>query len=314
VIGKVAVVVGAVASVFAIVGGIWALGQWLGEKRQDPIRIDSGKVGASQGACVGLTAIVKGDLDPSKDLDYYEDNGLLIYENPALQMDVVSQVKDETLKVAPYLLVKTTDITPLRKPVDFIGEATGACGGGSYDQFFATLAPNREKVFGAPQAPGWEDFVKTWRQSDKETKQLEKAVKAGYLPEHLLKAGRVPADYFTLKPTGEREVFQIAFNTNPGYLYRFRVGVQYSYSGDEDVIWTDKEFEVTGYPLKADFWYVNPFSKNPENIREYNKGSLELGGPMFPTVDVQDQRMYIQKSIEYQEEELQKYQLSFEPP
>ena len=90
---------------------------------------------------MGLKAIVEGNLDPSKDLDYYEDNGLLVYEIPALQMDIVSQVKDETIKVAPYLLVKTTDIKPLRKPVDYIEEITGGCGGGGSSTLNRGQAP-----------------------------------------------------------------------------------------------------------------------------------------------------------------------------
>jgi hypothetical protein len=82
----------------------------------------------------------------------------------------------------------------------------------------------------------------------------------------MLKAERVPADYFTLKPTGEREVFQIAFATSPGYLYRFKVGVQYTYRGDEHVIWTDEEFEAAGYPPKADVWYVDIFAKTQRTL------------------------------------------------
>lgn len=264
--------------VVALLVGLISLWQLWSAQSQDPIRIDSGGVWVSRNTCGSFYALVKGGVDPSKDLDYYEDNaGLLIYENPSLQMDIVSQVKDETLKVAPYLLIKTTDIKPLRKPGDYIEDNAGPCASGITEQFVGTLAPNREKVFGVPQDPN------LWVPRSPELYGIEK----------------VPADYFTLAP-GERDVFDIALiATSPGFLYRFKAGVQYSYRGNEEVIWTDKEFEAAGYPLhplKADVY----------------KG--HRGPQVLPRVDMQTQHMYTKRSIESQERELQKYQSYFKLP
>src|SRR5215212_1655052 len=143
-----------------------------------------------------------------------------VHDSPYLQLDVVSQVEDETLKVAPYLLVELTGIEPIPPTVDQVYVIPAPCGGGRPDLFEITLSPDRDKVFAAPQALRRDMLGKDGRWEE---------------------GG--PFTYFTLEP-GEREVFTAFVRPQVGYYHHFRVGIQYSYRGQEDVYWSDKEFIV----------------------------------------------------------------------
>jgi hypothetical protein len=291
-----AVIVGA-GIVVGLVSGLIPIQQYVQEKTQDPIRIDYGRL---LNATCTLSATVKGPLDPSKDINYYKNNGLLIYPDATLQLDVVSKVEDETIKVAPYLLIQITDIKSVPKTVDYIREYVGGCGGGSPDQFEAAFSPNRDKVFGTPQSPLWRE-------------------------EYPDKAEEKPFGYFTLTP-GEREVFQIHFRTLPGHYYRFRIGVQYSYEGDESIAWSTKKFVVGAptKPTKAGMWATGftPLEKCPPRspcvfdtkgrIVKYESLPEQVRSQL-PRVLLPDPGE-IREQIKQEEQEIQRYQSSFKTP
>lgn len=103
----VSILVGLVVGVIAI----QEKGQEVQEARQDPIRVESSDIAVS--GCNAQSGIVKEDAEPNRTFDYYENKGLLIPSNGSLQVDFVSRVEDEELKVAPYALIKVTDNEPI---------------------------------------------------------------------------------------------------------------------------------------------------------------------------------------------------------
>ncbi len=89
--------------------------------------------------------------------------------------------------------------------------------GGKIDFFVAALSPEREGVFYAPQ---WTEDTSLG--SDPPPPALRKT-----------------DQFFTLAPDGETEFFTLHFVMLPGYYYRFRVGVLYSYRDRRDVVWSE---------------------------------------------------------------------------
>jgi competence ComEA-like helix-hairpin-helix protein len=197
----------------------------------DPIRIDYkenmglGPVGVIQH--FDPDKLNKRSDDPYKNLEYYIKRHSIAYSFPSINVDIVSRVDREWIKLAPYLVVQIRDTKPVPETVDFLSPL-GAGGGGNTDAFTATLSPNRDQTFGAPQ-------VRATMSADE---------RKAYSP------NQKPFDYFTLR-SGEREVFELNINTMPGYYYYYRIGILYSYKGRQSVKWIDKTF-VAALPAKAD--------------------------------------------------------------
>lgn len=163
------------------------------------------------------------NFDPRKGLSSV-DRDSVIYSHPLLYVDVVSQVNDEWIKLAPYLVVDIISTEPFAEASNYFA-TWGKGGGGSSKDFLTVLSPNQSKISGAPQL-------------------------------YALKPDSDEAfDYFTLEP-GERESFILTINLIPGYLYNFKVGVFYSYKGTQDITWIDRVF-LCGIPRKAKEWVLN---------------------------------------------------------
>lgn len=246
---------------------------------KDPIRIDY-EDNEQRGEFDGVIE----DFDPNTSLGYYNDNDLIAYSSPVTNIDVVSQVGDEWIKLAPYLVVAITEIEPLPETVDYVVRP-GKGGGGSVDFFVATLSPERDEIIGAPQVGAL--------QTDASALQTD-ASKAASQQE--------PSDYFYLQP-GEREVFTLTIGTVPGYRYHYRVGVPYSYNGTESVKWIDRKF-VAALPTEdKKEWIINP-----------NGGVVE-SSPQRPKVEaIQEQQSNKTDQIKREEEAIQKYQTFFSLP
>src|SRR5215212_1307512 len=186
------------------------------------------------------------NFDPNMGLDYYIDKGLLTYSAPKIDVEITSQVDDEWIKVAPYLVVDLTRVEPIPKEADVINVATTEVSPkSSPDWFYAIFTPQREGTFAA------------MRYSD-------------YGPDAAFQS----LDYTTLKPherktltltTGTLFMDQPASGTPQnlvhagtgmwGYYYRFRVGVAYSYKRERNIKWIDDEF-VTGHLGEATQEYM----------------------------------------------------------
>ena len=129
--------------------------------------------------------------------------------------------------------------------------------------------PDRAKIFGAPQE------ATTFGQHD--------------------------FDYFTLQPA-EREVFELDIGILPGYYYHYRVGVLYSYKGNEDVKWIDRKFVAA----------------RPERVRlitnqgpgEYRVAEQPSAQPPLSTLS----NISSSADVKRDEQAMQKYQFSFTLP
>jgi len=131
-----------------------------------------------------------------------------------IQMDIVSLVHDEEVKLAPFLLVEV-----LR--AERLGEDSAACevvgkgDGGFIRWFLAVLTAQRMGPFRAPVF-GFSDGKVLFENTP---------------------------DFFRLRK-GEREVFQLYVMQAPGYSYEFKVGVPFTYKGTEYVRWLPETFTV----------------------------------------------------------------------
>jgi hypothetical protein len=215
VIGAIGVVVGAVLGIIELVG-------WLTDISEAPIRAEYTYISSPN------EGVIIGKFDPNAK---YGEEGRVAYSYPFVWVDVTSQAEDETVTLSPHLVVQVTNVRPIPERANYVVYQTGGAGG-EFNFFVATLAPEREGVFYAPQ----------------QTKDTA----LGPLSRTL--TGEKPKiyDYFTLSP-GEREHFRLNITMLPGYYYRFRVGVQHSYKGKEGIEWSEKMF-AAGEPLEAEVW------------------------------------------------------------
>jgi hypothetical protein len=203
----------------------------------------------------------------------------MAYSFPSINIDVVSQVDDEWITLAPYLVVQITDTKPVPETADFLSPYGGG-GGGYTDAFTAALSPDRDEIFGAPQ-------VRATMSAD----ELQ-----AYSP------NQKPFDYFMLRP-GEREVFELNVSTMPGYYYYYRVGVLYYYKGSEGVKWIDRKF-VAALPAKADkAWAITSTSDGKSDAVEL---PLEKG---LAAYNSSSYKAATSELIQKEEEVVQKYEL-----
>jgi hypothetical protein len=269
-------VIGAVGVVLGVILGVIQFVDWGRSISESPIRADYGHTG------VPAFGAIVGDFDPSRNPDYYLQERLVAYSHPFVFVDVTSQVDDETITLSPYLVVEVTDVRPMPENVNYVHYPTGG-GGATIIPFVATLAPEREGVFYAPQLT--EDI------NDME----------GILNHPPM--SRSNYDYFTLKP-GERQIFLLGITMLPGYYYHLRVGVQYSYNGDQVVDWSEEE-QIVGVPLEAEVWdaIMQP------SFRRIGHQQLQSYMPGW-RYDEGD----LEEAIEKQNEEVQSYRYTFTPP
>ena len=272
--------IGAIGVVTGAVLGVMGLVELLGDVGKDPIR-------TSHFFQTDEEATIVGGIDSQeKDLDSYE----LAYPSARVLVSVTSRVEDETVTLAPYLVIEVTKLKPMPKMVDYaIFPANGA--GGTANHFVATLAPEREGVFYAPQL----------------TNDTEPPPLNGDSPVSNLKV----YDYFTLTP-GETENFVLSTAMLPGYYY-YRVGVQYSYKGDHGVHWIEREF-VVGEPLKGEVWAFIPQAKGGTRAEKYE----DL--PKCEDIRSCDYAFFrhsereIQNAIKRQDAAIREYDYPFTPP
>lgn len=193
-------------------------------------------------------------INPQKNLEEnVKENEDAIPYGSILSLDVISQVQDETIKLAPYLIVEVLDIKPMQES-NLIVTPRGS--GNRADIFEAILSPTQEQRFGAP-------FVGGGRVSPLQAEQI---------------------DSFTLE-NGEREVFELRFEIVPGYRYKFRVAVLYTYKGKQNTKWISENFEA-GAPLLTHLWEAdfasvrhfedrqpptNVYANLEQRMKEYNR-------------------------------------------
>jgi hypothetical protein len=285
VITGIGVLVGAVLGIIQLVG-------WLQDVSEVPIRAEFHYMDRySEGVIVGK-------FDPHA---HFLNVGRTADSHPSVFAQVTSRAEDETVTLSPYLVVQVTDVRPIPERANYLVYPMGGAGG-EVDYFVATLAPEREGVFYAPQ----------------QTKDTA----LGPLVRGLTTEKPKTYDYFTLTP-GEGEAFDLTFTMLPGYYYWVRVGVQYSYKGRQDVVWSERE-TVVGKPLEAEVWaapnsgIVNPI-KNKNRVQKF--GDLQQYKNYHEQRFGRDRRHLpgydkpaVQEAIMRQNEAVQEYSYRFTPP
>jgi hypothetical protein len=255
-----------------------------------PIRVDCRYVSRP------TEGVVLDDFDPNKDPSYYfQYEGQIAYSYPYVDLVVVGQADDEDVKVAPYLAVKVNEIKLIPEKVDYVVCRYPGADAAPIYAFVATFTTERTGVFYAPQATA--DAVP----GNSGLALVEK-----------------PADYFTLT-NGELEAFQLDIFMVPGYYYRFRVGIPYTYRGGERVAWCGEEY-VAGIPLNAEVWLSDwkltdeqpqPFKRaedledSREALRKWQEGPPSLR---------KYTRSEAAEAIERQNQEVHKYRYPYTPP
>jgi hypothetical protein len=291
-------VIGAIGVVVGAVLGIIQLVDWLTGISEEPIRAEYHYISSPN------EGVIIGKFDPRADFLKYAEEGRVAYSYPFVWVDVTSRAEDETVTLSPYLVVQVTDVRPMPVRSDYVVYPSGGAGG-EIDYFVATLAPEREGVFYAPQ----------------QTKDTA----LGPLTRGLTKEKPKIYDYFTLT-SGEKEMFQLNITMLPGYYYHFRVGVQYSYKGEQGVYWSEGEF-AAGEPLEADVWLApnagisvqRAASMQPETSERFQKyGDLQkwedykerASDYPLPRYD----KHAVRDAILRQNEAVQEYSYPFTPP
>lgn len=287
----------AIGIVVGAVLGVIQLTDWLGGVGEEPIRVDYQYLsGPMDGVIpVGFDSDTNPSdylptTTPSEALSTLKDD--VAFTDPFVWINVTSQVEDETVSLAPYLVLEVSDVTPMPETVNYAVYQPGGGAGGEIDYFVAALSPEREEVFYAPQ----------WTAD---------ASLGSYTP---VPALRKTDPFFTLTPGGETEFFQLDISMLPGYFYHFRVGVQYSYRGRQGVVWSE-EF-AAGMPHEADVWLQPTYGARFEKLGDLQ--SLEeyfdvLDNPLLKLPPRHDESE-IQRAASEQERIVQNYGYPYTPP
>lgn len=269
--------VGAVLGIIQFVG-------WLQDVSEDPIRAEYYVHFSSD------EGVLLGKFDPHDNYLSKKYTKGMVHWDPLIDVAVTGRAEDETVTLSPYLVVQVTDVRPIPERANYLVYPMGGAGGDA-NYFVATLAPEREGVFYAPQ----------------QTKDTA----LGPLVRGLTTEKPKTYDYFTLTP-GEKEFFELKVTMLPGYYYWFRVGVQYSYKGEQGVVWSKRKF-VTGEPLDATVWvapnvigdYNGKHFKKFGDLQKYQEDNESLGYPT-PNLPRYDKHA-VQEAIMRQNETVQEY-------
>jgi hypothetical protein len=281
VITGIGVLVGAVLGVIQLVG-------WLKDVSEDPIRAEYYLHFSSN------EGVLLGKFDPHDNFLSKKYTKGIVHWDPLIDVAVTGRAEDETVTLSPYLVVQVTDVRPIPERANYLVYPMGG-GGGLANYFHATLAPEREGVFYAPQ----------------ETKGTALGPRTSSYEKPKT------YDYFTLTP-GEKEQFRMNVTMLPGYYYWFRVGVQYSYKGEQGVMWSEREF-VTAEPLDAEVWvapnvigdYNSERFKKFGDLQKYQEYNEKVG---YPTTLPRYDKHAVQEAIMRQNEAVQEYSYPFTPP
>jgi hypothetical protein len=290
-------VIGAIGVVIGAVLGVIQLVDWLSSINEDPIRVEYQYYNGP------MDGVIPIGLDPSTNPSDHlplttpsEARSALkdgvAFTDPFAWINVTSQVEDETVSLAPYLVIELTEVTPMPERVNYAVYQPGGGAGGEIDYFVATLSPEREGVFYAPQ----------WT-SD--------TALGSFTPPPVM---RKTDDFFTLAPGGETEFFNLGFSMLPGYYYRFRIGVQYTHGGSQGVAWSE-EF-AAGAPLEATVWLqsVNGGSFDQfGDSQEFEEYLVALDNPLLRPLPRHDEAE-IERVIDKQVAIVQKYSYPYTPP
>jgi hypothetical protein len=286
----VTIVGGTVGAVLAVI----QLVNWVTGISENPIRANYVYGGSPY---EGVVMRKFDNFDPKKvqlvPLSYAGDP--LAYSYPFMWIDVTNQAEDETVALSPYLVVQVTDVKPMPDKVNYVVYPAGGAAG-EIDYFVATLAPEREGIFYAPQQTKDTVLGPMQHPFGEETGKIE--------------------SYYTLSP-GARQAFVLNITMLPDSYYRFRVGVQYSYKGDEGVDWSDKEFAAgvpRGGPHAAVVWKFRSAGsgKRLGDLQEYeNETRRKPGGRL-------EYRRYskteVQEAIDRQNAAVRNYSYPYTPP
>jgi hypothetical protein len=274
-------VVGAVGLVVGAVMGVKQLVDWLSSVREDPIRASYSYVNYP------AEGVIVGEFDPGADPQRYLRDGRVASSYPYVYVEVTSQAEQEAVTLSPYLVVEVTDVRPMPERPKYVAYPAGA-GGAQLRVFTATLSPERERIFYAPQ----------WT-----PETTLKPGPPGYRPE--------VQDTFTLTP-GNKEFLLLELTMLPGYYYNVRVGVQYSYKDEQRVEWSEKE-QVVGVPSEARVWrQVVSGSSLVEfgSLQRYEEYKKQNNIPLLPRYDKDE----VQIAIERQNTTVQEYGYPYIPP
>ncbi len=274
VVGAVGLVVGAVLGIIQLVG-------WLSSVGEDPIRVNYNYVNYP------AEGVIVGEFDPGADPRRYLRDERIAASYPYVYAEVTSQAEQEAVTLPPYLVVEVTEARPMPEESKYVVYPAGV-GGAQLRHFTATLSPEREGIFYAPQ----------WT-----PETTLKPASPGYRPE--------VQDTFTLTP-GNKEFLLLELTMLPGYYYDVRVGVQYSYKDEQRVEWSEKE-QVVGVPTDARVWRQaasgDPFKKFG-SLQSYEHYKKQNNIPPLPRYDKGE----VENAIERQNTAVQEYAYPFTPP
>jgi hypothetical protein len=152
------------------------------------------------------------DFHPDADISYYETTSRIAHLRPFLRVTVANQSRMETLILAPFMVCDLVNVIKIPdNSICFYPIKEGIGGGGSPDYFECILSPKQNNYFPMPCL-------------DNES------------------TGKLKYEYFDLKPL-ETEVFEVNFQIEPGYLYRYRIGIAYKEKSIDKIFWIEKTFQ-----------------------------------------------------------------------
>lgn len=150
-----------------------------------------------------------------KDVTWLQANDVSAFSNmPYFQYSLSSSAQKDFVQVAPYLLIEVIEVKA--QPNDLATIYAGERGSGAELRSFAgSLFP-------------------------------VKGIQVAALVDDMTGKLRRDIDFFSLMP-GEVEEFFLSLNYAPGWIYKFKVGFQYRYKGQNGVHWLDT-ITTTGIP------------------------------------------------------------------
>lgn len=150
------------------------------------------------------------DYTPELSIDYLEKTERIISSRPLLKLTITNLSRTDTVILSPFLIGEMINIVKIPDNANYFQPIKDGIGGGSDPDYFeCVLSPSQKNIFPMPCLDN----------NDK-----------------------LKFEYFELKAI-ETEYFEINFHIEPGFLYRYRIGVIYKENGKNKILWVKKTFQ-----------------------------------------------------------------------
>lgn len=183
-------------------------------------------------------------IDQQKAVSWIEQNVAGVPTTTFLSFTVTSIAPRLQVQLAPYLVIDVIRVEPIPQPVVAVYKGERGAGGG-IRYFIGALTSEARGFVAAPHIDG-------------ETFNF-----AEY-------------DYYRLSP-GEAEIMMLYLTYEPGYVYTFRIGVQFRYDGANRVHWLPDTYRrgIPNQPFPTFAWnhqldtVPHPDYDSPDAAREW---------------------------------------------